>query len=458
MPVQTRTDRESGAEPTVSFSARLAAVSSILCLLAALAAAAFALVNGEPWRLAVALVCVIAAIVGGWYSLAKRGIVRLMGVAVALAGIGGLVAVIVTSPFRGIAFALSLVLVFVSAAAARYALRAPSAPESAAVPVIHQVRAHHAVLIMNPKSGGGKVERFNLPQECEARGIRPVMLEPGDDLNRLARKALDDGADVIGMAGGDGSQALVAAMAAGRNIPYVCIPAGTRNHLALDLGIDRDDVVGALSAFTDGRDTSVDLATVNGRVFVNNASMGLYAKIVQSDAYRDAKLRTAADMLPDLIGPDAAPFDLSFAGPDGTQWPYAHLLLVSNNPYRLDQLMGSGTRPRMDTGRLGVAAARIDGAAAAVAFVGLEAAGRVRTFPGWLEWDCPTFTVDSSGPVEVGIDGEAMTLTPPLVFESKPGALRVQLPRSSRLLRSRADQVPRTSTFASLLTVAAGRG
>ena len=100
------------------------------------------------------------------------------------------------------------------------------------------------------------------------------------------------------MAGGDGSQALVASVAARHEIPHVCVPAGTRNHFALDLGLDRNDVVGALDAFGDGVERRIDLASVNGRTFVNNASLGLYAEIVQSPEYRDAKLRTAAAMCP----------------------------------------------------------------------------------------------------------------------------------------------------------------
>ena len=231
------------------------------------------------------------------------------------------------------------------------------------------------------------------------------------------------------MAGGDGSQALVATVAAEHGIPHVCVPAGTRNHFALDLGLDREDVVGALDAFVDGMERRVDLARVNGRVFVNNACMGLYAKIVQSQEYRDAKLKTAADMLPDLLGPDAEPFDLRYTGPDGQDYPTAHLLLVSNNPYELVHIGGFGTREHMDLGTLGVVAARIAGPREAVAFVGLEAAGRIRSFRGWREWDTRVFQVDSGGPIEIGIDGEAMSLDPPLVFESLPGALRVRIPR-----------------------------
>ena len=79
------------------------------------------------------------------------------------------------------------------------------------------------------------------------------------------------------MAGGDGSQALVASIAAERGVPMVVIPAGTRNHFALDIGLDRDDVVGALDAYGEARERTIDLADVNGRIFVNNVSLGLYA-------------------------------------------------------------------------------------------------------------------------------------------------------------------------------------
>jgi diacylglycerol kinase family enzyme len=311
---------------------------------------------------------------------------------------------------------------------------------------------------MNVKSGGGKAERFHLADECAKRGIEPVVLRPGDDLLALAEGAIDRGADVIGMAGGDGSQALVATVASRRHVPHVCVPAGTRNHFALDLGLDRDDVVGALDAFTDGVDRRIDLATVNGRVFVNNASLGLYAKVVQSPEYRDAKLSTAAALLPDLLGPDAKPLDLRFRGPHA-DYPTAHLILVSNNPYRLDQIGGLGTRSRLDRGVLGIVAARIADAAQARRFVALQAAGQIRRFPGWLEWRAPRFEVGSGGPVEVGIDGEAMLMDPPLVFEALPGALTVRLPRrvAYRGPKARTVHVLSRSTVNELARAAVGR-
>jgi diacylglycerol kinase family enzyme len=438
---------------------RIAAVLAILGLVGALAAVFSLFVRGEAWRLLVAILSIAVAVVGLWYAVTRRAAPRLVGTILAPAGMIVFLAVALTADRRALPLVAVIALVLASAAAARYALqRDPRTLRAAPVSGEPAPRPDHPVLLMNPKSGGGKAERFHLVDECRARGIEPIVLRLGDDLLELTEKAIAGGADVVGMAGGDGSQALVATVASKHDVPHVCVPAGTRNHFALDLGLDRENVVGALDAFHDGVERRVDLARVNGRVFVNNASMGLYAKIVQSEAYRDAKTKTAADMLPDMLGPDAEPFDLRFIGPDGSEVPSAHLILVSNDPYQLDHLGGRGTRERMDVGTLGVVAARIASAAEAVTFVGLEAAGKVRSFRGWLEWDTPRFSVDSSAPVEIGIDGEAMLMDPPLVFESLPGALRIRVPKHAPGFAPAAASVPlTTSTIGALFRTAAGR-
>ena len=258
------------------------------------------------------------------------------------------------------------------------------------------------------------------------------------------------------MAGGDGSQALVATVAARRDIAHVCIPAGTRNHFALDLGLDRDDVVGALDAFTDGVERRIDLARVNDRVFVNNASLGVYAKVVQSEAYRDAKLGTWTNMLPDLLGPDAEAIDLQFTTPDGTDCDDAPLVLVSNNPYELTHLSGAGTRERIDTGLLGIVAARVRGTDVSK-LVALELVGQAARYPGLLSWSAREFEVHSGGPVEVGLDGEALVLDPPLHFASMPGALRVRLPRDAGLSPAARAVALTSENLGALVRVAAGR-
>jgi len=317
--------------------------------------------------------------------------------------------------------------------------------------------AGSAALIINLKSGGGKAERFDLAGEARRRGIEPIVLQPGDDLLELAESAIARGAEVIGMAGGDGSQALVATVAARREVAHVCIPAGTRNHFALDLGLDRDDVVGALDAFTDGVERRIDLARVNDRVFVNNASLGVYAKVVQSEAYRDAKRETWTNMLPELLGPDAEAIDLEFTAPDGTSCNDAPLVLVSNNPYELTHLSGAGTRERIDTGMLGIVAARVRSSADVSKLVALELVGQVGRFRGLLSWSAQEFEVRSSGPVEVGLDGEALVLDPPLRFASLPGALRVRLPRGAGLSPAARAVSLRTDNLGALVRVAAGR-
>jgi len=157
--------------------------------------------------------------------------------------------------------------------------------------------------------------------------------------------------------------------------------------------------------------------------------MGVYAQVVQSDAYRDAKLETWAQMLPELLGPGAPPIDLEFEGPDGTELHDAPLVLVSNNPYQLTRLAGAGTRARLDTGRLGIVAARIRAASDIAELVMFETVGQAQRFRGLLEWSEARFEVRSRSPVAVGLDGEALMLEPPLQFVSLPGALRVRLPQ-----------------------------
>jgi diacylglycerol kinase family enzyme len=435
--------------------------AAALALVAAVAAAGLLLIGVVLHVVAVLLgiVSLLIVVTAGWYAVSRRGLRRVIALIVMVLAVAGLATALVFENLNGIAVGLVIAAAAVSVASARYALR-PGDGEShgTTAHLRTAMRPRQGVLIMNLKSGGGKAERFRLAEECEKRGIEPVVLRPGDDLLRLAEGAIDRGADVIGMAGGDGSQALVATVASRRNVPHVCVPAGTRNHFALDLGLDRADVVGALDAYTDGVDRRIDLASVNGRVFVNNASLGLYAKVVQSPEYRDAKVSTAAAMLPELLGPDAQPLDLRFRGPRA-YYPTAHLILVSNDPYRLDRLGGLGTRDRLDRGVLGIVAARIADAAQARRFVALEAAGRIRRFPGWQEWRARRFEVGSGGPLEIGIDGEAMLMDPPLVFESLPGALTVRLPRRAahRGPKARTVHVLSRSTISELARVVVGR-
>jgi diacylglycerol kinase family enzyme len=383
-------------------TSRLAALSALALAGAALAVAIVVAVQGFPRGLPV-VACVAAAVAVAWRGIARLGRERdLHLAAAALLLVGAAVLTTVNDRLVENAIVIGCAVASVAAARAAFTVHAvwPSAP-----------RPEHAVLIWNPRSGGGKATRFHLDDEARARGIEPVELKPGDDLEALVEGALDRGADALAAAGGDGTQAIVARMAADRGLPYACIPAGTRNHFALDLGVDRDDVVGALDALVDGGERRVDLAEVNGRVFVNNVSLGVYADAVQKAGYREAKIRTILDTY-GQNGDDKAA--LHWDGPDGREDRAAPALLVSNNAYRLGSAIGSGTRPRVDAGVLGITV--------------FDGPGAERRQP-WRSWTAPRFEVGAEQPVNAGIDGEAAVLAPPLEFVSHPGVLRVRIAR-----------------------------
>ncbi len=359
------------------------------------------------------VLCLLVGVAAIWFALVRRDAARAAGLTVAALGLAGAIALVATQD-RLIEDAVVLAAAALSLGAARAAFVVHVSLPPAPAP-------RRPVLFYNPRSGGGKAERFQLAEEARARDIEPVELGRDDDLETLVRNAVARGADALAMAGGDGSQAVVASIAAELDLPYACIPAGTRNHFALDLGVDRQDVVGALDAFVDGGERRVDLAEVNGRVFVNNVSLGLYAEAVQRSEYRDAKLRTLLDAMPDSLGPDAATSDLVWRGPEGAERSSGVAMLVSNNTYRLVAAIGSGTRPRLDAGKLGIAVLEAPPEKGASA--------RERARPPMQQWSSPEFEVQSAGPVPAGIDGEAAKLDPPLRFRMLPGALRVRIAR-----------------------------
>ena len=339
-----RTTSTPSSGPGVPISVRrLWSVAALVLLLGALVLAVAVAVAHFPRGLTV-LLCAALAVCAAWYGVRRRGTIRTIGLALAGLLLAGAIALIV---FEGSALQDAIVLAAFAAAlfAAREALKARAHLPPAEPPA-------RPVLFYNPKSGGGKAARFHLADEARRRGIEPIELELGQDLEALVRDSVARGADGLAMAGGDGSQAIVAMVAAEFDLPYACVPAGTRNHFALDLGVDRDDVVGALDAFVSGGERRVDLAEVNGQVFVNNVSLGLYADAVQRPGYREAKMHTLLDTVPEVLGPDARPPNLRWRGPTGQESAVA--VLVSNNQYRLGRAVGSGTRPRLDRGTLGV--------------------------------------------------------------------------------------------------------
>jgi diacylglycerol kinase family enzyme len=408
---------------------RLAAIAA-LALVVAVVVVTLVRVIDDPLRVGVELLLLVVFLAAGWFALTRTGARRVIAVVLVVAVVVAFIAAVAGSEGNPlVSLAGQIVGLVVAVALAQYALgatvRALAQSETPGTPVRAATRG---VLFMNLKSGGGKAERFHLVDECSRRGIQAVVLEAGMDWLQTVRDVAASGVDVVGMAGGDGSQAMVGSVAAELGLPMVVVPAGTRNHLALDLGLDRDDVVGALDAYGEAVERTIDLADLNGHVFVNNVSLGLYAAIVRSPAYRDAKLDTTLATLPQVLGPDTKPFDLRFTGPDGVEHRGAHVIQISNNPYATAGALSS--RPRLDTQQLGVVALVLDRAGEGpAAFFAAVAEGHPERFAGLTSWAAPTFEVTSGAPIDLGLDGEAVVMESPLRFSIRPSAVGVRLPK-----------------------------
>jgi diacylglycerol kinase family enzyme len=397
-----------------------------LSLLLAAAAVVLLVVFGDLHSLvmlAVGLVVAVVSLAAAFWFLATRGTRRWLALAL-----------VVLAPAAAIAaFAVAglLWVALVSAAAwllawltARAALK-PNPADWRMPEHRPATRARHPFVIMNPRSGDGKVGRFGLAEKAERLGAEVyLMTGPGSvDVAAVARDAVARGADLLGVAGGDGTQALVADVAAAADLPFLVITAGTRNHFALDLGLDRDDPAACLDALTDGVDLRVDLGRVGGTTFVNNASFGAYAEVVQSPAYRGDKVGATLEQLPDLItGKRGAALEVR-GGAAPLSDPQA--VLISNNPYGTGDIAGMGRRARLDGGTLAVVGVNVASAR--------QAAGLIRgsRSAGLSVQLAPHVTVDSAAAqIPVGVDGEAMMLATPVRCAIRPKALRVRVPRN----------------------------
>lgn len=234
-------------------------------------------------------------------------------------------------------------------------------------------------LLVNPRSGGGSgVEE--LLAAAAAQGLETHVLQEGENAAALARHAQ---ADVLGVAGGDGSLAAVAEAAIARGLRFVCVPFGTRNHFARDLGLDRDDPIGALSAF-EGTERRVDVGRANERLFLNNVSIGTYAVLIHVGWRRVLD----ALRLRQRLTVDGEPL-------------HTRVLLVGNNAYAL-----TGNRERLDEGLL-----------------------HLYTPAGELRTATRVVVGAQRKQVRAAIDGEGVVLSTPIEFTIEPGALRVLMPR-----------------------------
>jgi diacylglycerol kinase family enzyme len=399
-------------------------------------------------------------VAGAWWAITTRKRVKRV-VAAVVAGLAALsiIGEVVRLTFENlgalVTAAGALVVFVVAAGRALGDREGPAPPRAPAVaarsrlPVLltgrHQRRFQRPVLLVNPGSGRGgqpkRVRLSGLTAAARRHGVEVRYLAAGEDLGTLAQRAVADGADVLGIAGGDGSVSRVASIAIGYGVPLVCVPAGTRNHFARDLGLDRGTPASALEAFATGEERRVDVGAVGDLLFLNNVSIGVYATLVHSPTYRSDRIGAINNLLPGVLRGDHPPVKLSFTGPDGRTWDQALVLLVSNNAY---PIAGFGSRPRLDAGQLQVSVLQpADGAGYARA-LGLAASQDTAFGEHWARWGATSFRLDSpEGRLALGIDGEPVELATPLEFQVVPQALRVLVPPRPPDTVSRMDRMNR---------------
>jgi len=261
----------------------------------------------------------------------------------------------------------------------------------------------HGLLLINPRSGSGRPDADELAREADARGVEAHILRQGEDAGELARATE---AVALGMAGGDGSLGLVAGVAIERDLPFVCVPFGTRNHFARDIGLDRNDPLAALAAFESGRELRIDVGRVDGRVFLNNVSFGIYARLVRRrEAHRQRRDAFARVRALWLTAQHRHPEPLTLNG----ERLDARIVLIANNSYELD-VFDLGAREQLDGGALHAYIAH-----------------------GWLPrtWDDrrgTTFTVEGVGNLRAAVDGEPVELGRRSELRIEPRALRILVP------------------------------
>jgi diacylglycerol kinase family enzyme len=277
---------------------------------------------------------------------------------------------------------------------------------------------NHPVLIVNPRSGDGRAAAIDLIPTARRLGLETVTMQPGEDLAGLARSLVNRGCDHLMMAGGDGSLAIVAEVAMARDVPFSCVPVGTRNHFAMDLGLDRSHPLQSLDAALDGVERLIDVGIVAGQVFLNNVSFGLYARAIADPEYRDHKARSMADAAVDTVSHLETQLTLTL--PDGRVVSDIEVLLTSNNPYRFIGPPDFARRPVLDAGTLGIILA--------------DRRSRLKRGPAaFARWDAPMLTIDSNPAVlQAGVDGELRTFQAPIEVVIASRSLRVLVPRQTQ--------------------------
>ncbi|MDQ4126817.1 MAG: diacylglycerol kinase [Actinomycetota bacterium] len=292
-----------------------------------------------------------------------------------------------------------------------------------------EVKGSSAHLILNPAAGSTAAFRGRLTAAARKRGIRVRVLEPGEDARIATLEAVETGARSLAVAGGDGTVAAVAGVAVERDLPLVVVPTGTLNHFARDLGLDLVRPLLALDALYAGHERRVDVGRINGRPFINNVSLGVYAEMLADPGYRRDKLRVAQTKLQAAFSDPEARRALRITPPEEAPLQSVVAVVVSNNPYEYARWDRLGHRHRLDTGTLQVSVLDASTLDQLERLLAGTLVGTIKLRPALRRWTSERLDIGVPGQrVRAGVDGEPITLEAPLGFSVDPGGLRVLVP------------------------------
>jgi diacylglycerol kinase family enzyme len=313
------------------------------------------------------------------------------------------------------------------------------------------------MLIINPKSGDGRAIRAGVDTVARSRGIRVIITKKGDNIEELAQRAVQRGADVVGVSGGDGTLGAVAKVALEHKLPLVVLPGGTRCHFARDIGLSPERIVDALEGFW-GVARQVDVGVMGERVFLNNASFGAYADIVDHPEYRKHKVATSRKVLQELLDGRRSAYDLHFRDGTGVRHTTAVQLFVGVNPYHALSLLELGRRELLDTGKLQITALTALDDATMRQLMGTLTFrhGAGAALPrNLLQWTTDRFRLDSTaGRIVAGVDGEREQYNTPVKIGIIPKGLTVMVPAEG--VRSRPINAFSPAAFKRLWQVVLG--
>jgi diacylglycerol kinase family enzyme len=289
-------------------------------------------------------------------------------------------------------------------------------------------------VLVNGTAGTGHGEDLagRIESRFRAAGAEPrIVLANGSDLGELSRGLVAEKPSRLVAAGGDGTVSAVAAALAGSGVPLAVLPLGTLNHFAKDLGIPAS-LDEAVRVAVEGRVRELDVGEVNGRVFINNSSIGLYPAMVRRRERQRRRLgrgKWHAMLWAAFNALRAHPFlhlRLELGGEEHRR--RTPFVFIGNNVYRMEGL-DIGARERLDAGVLSVYLAHRTGRLGLVRLALRALFGRLYAGHDFEAATTTRLRIDARHKrLLVATDGEVQAMDLPLEYRLRRGALRVVTP------------------------------